>query len=148
MILNLKGKKFEILSDIFNFHSIGTRNNHTWIMLFYLYRLSRNKDIVLTNELLSKELFYGKKQIVNVTNKLEKNGLINKTKINRIGNSVIYTTKYELTPFGIEIASNIYNIVKLVYKNENQIHELKEDEKINNKIIGEVVGFVKENERT
>lgn len=138
MFIETKGNKFNIIQEIFNVRAISDHTEHTWELLFYLYRLARNKDIILTNELLFKELRYGKTILGRRMDRLVKVGLITKTKINRVGNSIIFTTRYDFTPFGLEVASNIYNIIKCVYKNQNQVNELKEDEKIVNEVKGEV----------
>lgn len=107
MVIPLQGKRDKLLRYIF-YGSIG------WKILFQTYRLHKKGTLVHAG-LLSDEIGHNVSNIRKSLSELESMGLIIKTKLQKT--EVVYISKIQLTPFGEDIAFNIFNIVKSVYKN-------------------------------
>lgn len=110
MVIPLQGKRDKLLRYIF-YGSIG------WKILFHTYRLSKKGTMVHAG-VLSDEIGHNISNIRKSLAELESMSLITKTKLQKT--EVVYISKIELTPFGEEIAINIFNIVKCVYKNVDE----------------------------
>jgi Mn-dependent DtxR family transcriptional regulator len=107
MVIPLQGKREKLLRYIF-YGSIG------WKILFHTYRLSKKGTLVHAG-ILSDEIGHNVSNIRKSLAELESMELITKTKLQKT--EVVYISKIQLTPFGEDIAIDIYNIVKTVYKN-------------------------------
>lgn len=94
-----------------------------WKILFQIYRLS-HKGIVVNTKILSKEFGLIRLSSTDAIRKFEEMGLIVRTKI--IDSSIIKAVKnkwiyqIQLTPYGNDIASYIYNLVKYIAKNTKE----------------------------
>lgn len=94
-----------------------------WKVLFHIYRLS-HKGIIVNTKILAKELGLIKLTNNDIIRSFEKMGLIVRTKINNPEATMTTMNKWiyqiQLTPYGNDIASYIYNLVKYISKNTKE----------------------------